>query len=162
MGCGAWARPRRAAPSLRDNALAGRRGRRRFFPRPARGIGEITEKACVGREQHSGVVALQAVLVGLHRTVEREEILVLVEGIGKDLVADRIALAANLLRFRCRLRHQYGDFTIGTRADLLRALRTLGAELCCFALPLGLHALIDGLTVLVPQVGAAGAYGTPR
>jgi len=28
-----------------DHALAGRRGRRRFFPPPARGIGEITEKA---------------------------------------------------------------------------------------------------------------------
>ena len=37
-------------------------------------------------------------------------------------------------------------------------LATLGAELGRFALPLGLHALVDRLTVLLRQVDAADAY----
>ena len=44
------------------------------------------------------------------------------------------------------------------RADFLRLLAALGAELGGLALPLGLHALIDRLAVLLRQIGAADAH----
>ena len=43
-------------------------------------------------------------------------------------------------------------------ADLLRALGALGAELGGLALPLGLHALVDRLAVLLRQIGAPDAH----
>ena len=53
---------------------------------------------------------------------------------------------------------QHRDVAIGLGADFLALLAALGAELGRFALPLGLHALIDRLAVLLRQIDAADAH----
>ena len=96
--------------------------------------------------------------VRLHRTVKSEEVLVQIEGIREDLVSGRIALTANLLRLRRGVRDKYRDFAIRTRADFLSTLCALRAEFCRFALPFGLHALINGLAILFREVGAPDTH----
>src|SRR5262245_8592049 len=96
--------------------------------------------------------------VGLHRTIEGEEVLVLVKGVCKDLISGCIALTSDLLRFRCCLRDQHGDFAIRARPNFLCTLRALRAELRGLALTFGLHALINGLAILLREVGASDTY----
>ena len=74
------------------------------------------------------------------------------------------------MRFRCcrlgrgparpgsSLRQQHGHVAVGSGSDLLAFLAALGAEFRRLALALGLHALVDGLAVLLGQVGAADAH----
>src|SRR5262245_45713031 len=93
--------------------------------------------------------------VCLHRAIEVEEVLVLVKGIGEDLISGCIALTTDLFRFRSRLRDQHRDFAIRTRANFLRALRALRAELRSLALTFGLHALIDRLAGLLGKTRAS-------
>ena len=88
------------ASRLRDwrglDGLPGRRCRRRRGARLARRIVEVPEEVGVGLEHKPRVVALQRRFVGLHRPVEGEEIRILVEGVGEDLVSGRVAFAADL------------------------------------------------------------------
>ncbi len=63
----------------------------------------------------------------------------------------------SLLALRGRLGDENRDVAVGARADFLRALRALGAELRRLALAFGLHALIHRLAVLLRQIGAADA-----
>src|SRR5262249_34359460 len=93
--------------------------------------------------------------VCLHRAIEGEEVLVLVKGIREDLISGCIALTTDLLRFRSRLRDQRRDFAIRARANFLRALRAVRAELRSLALTFGLHALIDSLAVLLGKIRAS-------
>ena len=73
-----------------------------------------------------------------------------------------VALAADRVGLGLRLGDQHGHVAVGARADFLRALRAVGAELGRLALTLGLHALIDRLAVLLRQIGAADAHVDDR
>src|ERR1700734_2211472 len=81
----------------------GRSGvRRRFAVR----IAEIAEEIRI-RPQHEMRIGMQhASLVGLHRTIEAEETRILAVGVGVDLVAGRVALAADCLGLRGSVRQQ--------------------------------------------------------
>src|SRR5262245_4472387 len=152
-------RPRRERPLFRGAARWGRgAGRRGAFAQLARRIDEVAEELGIGLEQHARIVGAHPRLVGLHRTVEREEVGVLAIGLRENAVTLAIALAAGLLAFRLRLGEQHGDLAIGLGADLLRALGALRAQLRRLLLTLGLHALINRLAVLLRPVGAADAY----
>src|SRR5664279_156925 len=155
---------RKPVPTFRDHALSSRRGwrRRRFRARLARRIVEEAEETGVRLEQEPSVGMPEAGFVSLHRAVEREEVGVLVECVGEDLVAGGVALAADLLGLGGGIRHQHGHLAVGARADFLRALGALRAEFRRLALALGLHALIDRLAVLLRQVGAGCARRPPR
>src|SRR5581483_4505243 len=152
-------RPRATTKSdMEDGAPASarrRRGGRRRAPACsllAGGIVEVAEEIRIGFEQEPGVVRLEPCLIGLHRAIEGEEIRIAAESVGEDLVACRVALAAQLLGLGLRIGDHYGDVAVGIGADLLRLLIALGAELGGLALPVGLHALIDGLAVLLGEV----------
>src|SRR5207302_2869836 len=71
-------------------------------------VAEEAEKARIRRQQHTRVASVQAILIGLHGSIEREEIRVTTIGLGIDAVALGIALAARLLALRLRLRDQHG------------------------------------------------------
>src|ERR1700688_3655028 len=134
----------------------GRRGaaRQRF----ARRIAEIAEEIRIRPQHQVGVAVLHAAFVGLHRAVEGKEPRILAVGLGVDAVALGVALAADLLGLGRGVRQQHRDVAIGPGFDLLALLAALGAELRRLALPLGLHALIDCLAVLLRQVDAADAH----
>src|SRR5690348_13890663 len=100
---------------------------RRAGPVLAGRIAEVAEEIRIRLEQQTRVVVLQALLVGLHGAIEREEVGVLAaEGLGEDAVALTVALAADPLARRLRLGQQHGHVAIGLGADLLRALAALG------------------------------------
>src|ERR1700759_3047255 len=122
------------------------------------GIAEVAEEIGVRLEQEAGIAALQAVLIGRHRAVEREEVRILAIRLGKQPVALGVALATGLLGLRVRLGHDHRRLAVGVGTDFLRLLPALRAELGRFALALGLHALIDRLAVLLRQIGAADTY----
>src|SRR3984957_4813429 len=123
----------------------------------ARRIAEIAEEIRVRPQHQVRVAVLHAAFVGLHRAVEGKEARILAVGLGVDAVALGVALAADLLGLGRGVRQQHRDVAIGPGFDLLALLAALGAELGRFALPLGLHALIDRLAVLLRQGGAGGA-----
>src|SRR5262245_8748428 len=100
---------------------AGRSRRTRLAGR----IAEVAEELRIGPQQHARIVMLHASLVGLHRAVEREEVRILAERLGKDSVAFGVALAADLLGLRGRLRDQFGHLAIGGSLDFRRALLPL-------------------------------------
>ena len=129
--------------------------RRRRAGRFSARIDEVPEKLRIRLQHHARVAVAEAGLIRLHRTIEGKEIGVAGERVGEDAVARGVTLTAGLLGFRLRFRQQHGHVAIGARADFLAALRTLGAELGRLALPLRLHALIHGLTVLIGQIGTA-------
>src|SRR5262249_21979476 len=112
-------------------------------------ITEEAEEIRVRPQQQARVAFLQSLLVGLHGPIEREEIRVLAIGLSEDAIALGIAVAAHALGCRRRLGREDGYVAIGLGADLLRAPAALGTELRSFLLPLGLHALIDRLAVLL-------------
>src|SRR5262245_2225578 len=122
--------------------------------RLARRIHEVAKELRIRLEQHARVVGAQSRFVGLHRTVEREEVGVARVGIGENAIALGVALAAGPLALGLRLGEQHRDIAIRLGADLLRLLGTLGAVLRGLLLTLGLHALVDRLAVLLRQVGA--------
>ena len=97
---------------------------------------------------------METLFVGLDGAVEGEKFLIPIERRGKHSVALCITLAANLLSFGVRLCDEDADFSISTRLDLLGALIANGTKLRSLALALGLHALINGLAVLLRQVGS--------
>src|SRR5437588_2740396 len=131
-----------------------RRGRRRM----ARRIGEEAEELGIRPQQETGVGGAEPGLVGRHRTIEGEEIRIPAIGLGEQAVALGVAHAAGLLGGRIGLRDDDGGLAVGLGADLLRLLAALGAELRRFALPFGLHALIDRLAVGLRQIGATDAH----
>ena len=85
--------PPPTSPALQPQAAEASRG---LSARLAGRVVEVTEEVAVRLEQQPRVVRLEPGLVGLHRAVEGEEIRILVEGIGEDLVAGGVALAADL------------------------------------------------------------------
>src|ERR1700738_4993768 len=107
-------------------ALRPRRGADR---RLAGGVAEELEEVRIRPQQEAGIVALQPVLIGRHRAVEREEIRVLAVGLGEQPVAFAVARAAHLLSGRIGFGDDDGSFAVGLRPDLLRLLAALGAGL---------------------------------
>src|SRR4051795_9436251 len=128
-------------------------GRRRPSSRFTTGIAEEPEEIGIRPQQETGIIALQPGLVGAHGAVEGEEILILAICFREQPVTLTVAFAAHPLRGRIGFRDNDGRFTIRIGADLLRLLAALGAEFGRLALPLGLHALIDRLAVLLRQIG---------
>src|SRR5665213_4486315 len=122
-----------------------RRRRRSGRGRHTRRTVEEPEEIRVRPQQEAGIVTLQSVLIGRHRTIEREEVRILAIGFGEQPVALAVAVAACLFGLRVGFGDDHGGFAVGVGPDLLRLLSALGAEFGGFALPLGLHALIDCL-----------------
>src|SRR5258708_22247925 len=152
--------------SLDPPRLAGK-GRERLWRRWLRHIlrrfltgriAEMLEEIGIRSQHQPRVVWAQSRLIGLHGTVEGKEIRILAIGLGEDAVAFAIALATSLLGARLRLRHQHRDVAVGLSADLLALLAALTTGGRGLTLTLGLHALIDGLAVLLRQIGAPDAY----
>src|SRR5487761_2459691 len=85
---------------------------------------------------------------------ELEEVGILAIGFGEQPVAFAVAIAAHLFGGRIGFGDDDGRFAIGVGPDLLRLLAALRAEFGGLALPLGLHALVDRLAVLLRQIGA--------
>src|SRR5512135_2757946 len=150
-------RRKNSEPMTAARTSAGSRSRSRS-PRPfpcrvlgrllaARAVAEILEKVAARRKHHGRVVARKRVLIGLHRTIEAEEVGILAEGLTEDARLFRIALAAQNLRLARRFRRQHGDLACGARADALRCLVAFGAVLRRLALAFLLHALVDGKAV---------------
>ena len=121
-------------------------------------IGKEAEELGIRPQQEAGVVGAKPGLVGRHRTVEGEELRIPAIGLGEQAVAFGVAHAARLLGGRIGFGNDDGRLAIGLGTDLLRLLAALGAELGGLALPLGLHALIDRLAVLLRQIGAADTH----
>src|SRR5580692_8421157 len=136
----------------------GRLGVRASWQRFARRIAEIAEEIRVRPQHQVRVAVLHAAFVSLHRAVKAEEPRILAVGLGVDAIALGVALAADLLGLGRGFGQQHRDVAVGPGPDLLALLAALGAELGRLALPLGLHALIDRLAVLLRQVDAADAY----
>jgi hypothetical protein len=134
--------------------VSGRILRRRL----AAGIAEEAEEIRIRPQHEMRIAALHAPVVGLHRAIEAEEIHILAIGLGKNTVALGIALAANGFRLRSGVGEQNRHVTVRPGPDFLAFLAALGAELRRLALPLGLHALIDRLAVLLRKVDAANAH----
>src|SRR6516165_12676306 len=135
------------------------RARRRVtFARLTRWVHEEAKEFGIGLEQHARVIGAQPGFVGLHRTIEGEEIGIAAIRLGENAIALGIALAARALALRLRLGDQHRDVAIRLGADLLRPLRALRTILCGLLLALGLHALVDRLAVLLRQVRAANAH----
>jgi hypothetical protein len=88
---------------------------------------EILKELSVWLEQHSCVFSGKALLIGLDRSVESEEITITIEGGGENGIALGIAVAANLFGLGVRLCDEDGYFAISARADLLSALVSKGA-----------------------------------
>jgi hypothetical protein len=88
---------------------------------------EILKELSVWLEQHSCVFSGKALLIGLDRSVESEEITITIEGGGENGIALGIAVAANLFGLGVRLSDKDGNFAISARADLLSALVSKGA-----------------------------------
>jgi len=122
-------------------------------PSPCHRIAEIFEEIGIRPQHEPRIAGAQPRLIGLHRAVEREEVGILAEGFGKNAVARGIALAPRLLSLGLGLRHQHRDVAVGLGTDFLALLAALAAGRSRLALPFGLHALVDGLAVLLGQVG---------
>src|SRR5262249_49431739 len=118
---------------------------------------EILKELSVRLEQHSRVFSGKARLIGLDRSVESEEIAITIEGGGENGIALGIAVAANLFGLGVRFCYKDGNFAISARADFLSALVSKGAEFCRLALAFSLHPLINGLAVLLRQIGSSDA-----
>src|SRR4029077_1134454 len=133
-----------------------RRGRGcRFRAGPRQRRGEVAEEIRIRPKHKPRIAVLQALLVGLHGTVESEEVGIAVIRVGKDAIALAVALTAGLLGLGVGLGEQDGHVAVGPGPDLLALLASLGPELGRFALALSLHALVHRLAVLLRQVGAA-------
>ena len=122
------------------------------------GLAKKRKNSESGRSRKRVSLRFKPVLVRRHRAIEGEEIRILAIGLGEQPVAFGIADAARLLGGRIGFGDDDGRFAIGLGPDLLRLLAALGAELGGLALPLGLHALIDRLAVLLRQIGAANTH----
>src|SRR5215831_16485665 len=83
----------------------------------ARRIAEETEEVRIRREQHVRIAFLQSLLVGLHRSIEREEVRVPTIGFRENAVALGVAFAAGALAGRSRLGNKHGHVAIGLGAD---------------------------------------------
>src|ERR1700722_20712838 len=147
------ARARWIGRRSRRRRLSVRASRRRF----ARRIAEIAEEIRIRPQHQVRVAVLHAAFVGLHRAIEAKESRILAIGLGIDAIALGVPLATHLLGLGRGVGQQHRDVAIGPGSDLLALLAALGAELGRLALPLGLHALIDRLAVLLRQVDTAGA-----
>src|SRR5581483_2714329 len=90
---------------------------------------------------------LEALLIGLHRAVEAEEVGVAPECLGEDAIALGVAFAAQALAL-----------ARGFRLDDRGLAVAVGAEFCRLALALGAHAVEDVLGILLRQVGALDAH----
>src|ERR1700682_563633 len=135
-----------------------RRAARARWQRFARRIAEKAEEIRIRPQHHMRIAVLHAAFVGLHRAVKGKEPRILAIGLGVDAIALGVTLAADLLGLGGSIRQQHRDVAVGPGSDLLALLAALSAELGGLALPLGLHALIDRLTVLLRQVDAADAH----
>src|SRR3974377_1736076 len=104
------------------------------------------------------VAMLHAALIRLHGAIEAEKVGVLAIGVGEDAVALGVALAADVFRLRTGLGEEHPHVTVGVGAAFLALLAALGANLGGFALPLGLHALVDRLAFLLRQIDTPDAH----
>src|SRR5271166_833565 len=116
----------------------GRRRRRRLSRR--RGGRKVAEEVRLRADQRPGLSVAEAVLVGLHGPVKREEFRIGAVGVGEDAVAFAVAFAANLLGLLLGLGGDDRHLAVGFGLDLLALLRPLGAVGRGALLPLGLHA----------------------
>ena len=94
---------------MNDRFLRGRRRFRHKTPRSRRRRLEITEKIGLGTDDDARLAALQAGLVGLHRAIESEEVGVLVEGVGEEIVARLIVESEGRPAFGVLRRGLAGD-----------------------------------------------------
>src|SRR5271166_5789789 len=151
-----------ATMKSRISVRLGRRGRTGPRFRRRRRRREIAEEIGLGTDERAGRPAVrpaaEAVLIGLHRAVEREEFRVRAVSFGEDAVALAVAFAADLLGLLLSLRCDDGDFAVRFGLDLLALLRSLRTIGCRPLLALGLHAAEYGLRVLRRQVGALNAH----
>src|SRR6516165_3579417 len=122
------------------------------------GVLEESEETGIGGEHKRCAMAGERVAIGLHRTIESKELLILAERVSVDTDALRVAVAAHLLGVPLRLGDDHGAFAVGIGPDGLRRLRTLGAVLCRLLLTFRHHAGKDRLAVLFGQIGAADAH----
>src|SRR5262249_49530668 len=90
-------------------------------------------------------------------SVESEEIAITIEGGGENGIALGIAVAANLFGLGVRFCYKNGNFAIRARPNLLSALVSKSAEFRCLALAFGLHPKVNGLAVLLRQIGSSDA-----
>src|SRR3954466_13474569 len=122
----------------RTRASAVARSRPATLSRPAlfgpAGGAEIAEEIAIRREEKGRVVPGKRLAVGLERAIKGEEIDILAKGVGVDLDARPVAFAAQHLRLALRLGEEHGALLLGDRADALRELGALGAELAGLAL----------------------------
>src|SRR5439155_16850285 len=129
-----------------------RGGRGRALARPT---AEETEEIALRRQHEGGVLAVQRVAIGLQRTVEGEEFLVLAERVGIGLDRLCVAVTAHALGIALRLSQDDGPFALGIGPYVLCRLSAFAAILPGLLLALGLHAGVDRLAVLLRQIGAA-------
>src|SRR5580700_187211 len=95
---------RRAQEQPENRSSDGPAGTCRLFGRClAVRITEIFEEIGIWPQHEPRVIGAQPRLVGLHGSVEGEEIRILAVGFGEDAVALGVALAARLLGLRGRL-----------------------------------------------------------
>jgi plasmid stability protein len=80
---------------------------------------EIAEEIAIRREDDGRVFALQRCRIGVHRTVEAEEVRILSEGLGKDAILLGVALAAGDLTLPSRLGADDSRVAVGLAADFL-------------------------------------------
>src|SRR5262249_4267053 len=118
---------------------------------------EEAEEATLGVEDERGRAAVERVAVGLHRTIEGEELLVLPKGVCVDPDALCITIAPHSLAVPLRLGKDHGTFTVRVGADGLRRLGTLATVLRRLLFTFRLHAGEDRLAVLFRQVGSTNA-----
>src|SRR6478752_8178058 len=89
--------------------------------RPSCLTAQILKELSVWLEQHSCVFSGKALLIGLDRSVESEEIAITIEGGGKNGIALGVAVAANLFGLGVRLCDEDGYFAISARGSPERA-----------------------------------------
>src|SRR5438132_2190764 len=123
--------PRRRGSS-RLGSGAGRRGRsaRRSRGRAlARPTAEEAEEIALRGQHEGGVLTVQRVAIGLQRTVEGEELLVLAERVGIGLDRLCVAVAAHALGIALRLSQDDGPFALGIGPYVLCRLGPFAAIL---------------------------------
>jgi len=84
------------------------------FPLDCRNI----ERFSIWPEQHSCVFSGKALLIGLDRSVESEEIAITIEGGGENGIALGVTVAANPFGSGVCLRDKNGNFAISARAKI--------------------------------------------
>src|SRR5581483_11323279 len=123
---------------------------------PARGgLAEIAEEFAVRRKHIGRVRWRQGVLIGLHGSVEGEEVGILAVGFAQNTRFFRVTLPVEDLRFAIGFGRQDRDLAVGARLDALGNLGALRPVFVGLALALLNHAAVDRLAVLRRQIRPA-------